>query len=169
MRKEKLMSETLKEVVEQEDESQIVAHDDHDDYYDSRSIIPADNVDADGVPWATVGENIRNGKKNYGINFLASLFSDIFGVEMQIVDVEINMTQDIISTNIPTIETTKTGIIPPQPFAILGVKYPNDSTVNDQSIINYYYGLQGYPAFINVKSSGHLYDKTLTLTLLMKK
>nr|DAE52326.1 MAG TPA: hypothetical protein [Caudoviricetes sp.] len=57
------MSEKLKEVVELEDESQIVAQDAHDDYYDSRSIIPADNVDADGVPWATVGENIRNGAK----------------------------------------------------------------------------------------------------------
>lgn len=47
-----------KEVVA-EQESQIVAHDAHD----SRSIIPADNVDADGIPWATVGENIRKGSK----------------------------------------------------------------------------------------------------------
>lgn len=81
------MSEKLKEVVEQEDESQIVAQDAHDDYYDSRSIIPADNVDADGVPWVTVGENIRQGKNlTIDRNLLTELFSALIGSEVKIIE-----------------------------------------------------------------------------------
>lgn len=163
------MSETLKEVVEQEDESQIVAQEAHDDYYDSRSIIPADNVDADGVPWATVGENIRKGSKNYASDFLASLFSGFFGFEMQIVNVEINLRNDILTTNIPSIKTTSSAIFPPQPFCILGISYPVDSSTTSQYPINYYYGLKQHPAYLAVKSPGKTYDATLTLTLLMRK
>lgn len=79
------MSETLKEVVEQEDESQIVAQEAHDDYYDSRSMIPADNVDATGVPWATVGENIRFGANAIiDLNKVNDIFSLIIGYDVEI-------------------------------------------------------------------------------------
>ena len=33
---------------------------------DERQMIPADNVDAEGTAWATVGENIRKGKNGSG-------------------------------------------------------------------------------------------------------
>lgn len=95
------MSETLKEVVEQEDESQIVAQDAHNDYYDSRSIIPADNVDADGVPWATVGENIRNGAKaSPSKEKVLEALSALLGVEVKYEVVTCTIKADtIVSTD----------------------------------------------------------------------
>lgn len=73
-----------KEVVA-EPESQIDAQNAHD-YYDSRSIIPADNVDEDGTAWATVGENIRKGSKvaptkENALNMLSALLGIDISVE----------------------------------------------------------------------------------------
>lgn len=96
------MCETLKEVVEQEDESQIVAQDAHDDYYDSRSIIPADNVDANGVPWTTVGENIRKGaKESPSKEKVLEALSSLFGVKISYEEVNCTLTpnQAIIVDN----------------------------------------------------------------------
>lgn len=78
--------EILTQQLADEVEKQIVAQDSHDDYYDNRQIIPADNVDADGVPWATVGENIRrgvNGKidKAKALEMISALIGTTVSVE----------------------------------------------------------------------------------------
>lgn len=73
--------EILTKQLADEVEKQIVAQDAHDDYYDNRQMIPADNVDADGVPWVTVGENIRKGAKYVDIdNLILKMLSALTGV-----------------------------------------------------------------------------------------
>lgn len=55
---------------------------------DERQMIPADNVDADGTPWATIGENIRKGAKGvptkeYALNIMSALL----GVDLSLEEV----------------------------------------------------------------------------------
>lgn len=57
-----------------------------DNRYDDRQMIPADNVDEDGTPWATVGENIRKGSKiaptkENALNMLSALLGVDISVE----------------------------------------------------------------------------------------
>lgn len=131
-------------------------------------MIPADNVDAEGTTWATVVENIRNGEKNYSSNLLTKILSDIFGVEMQIVNVEVDMSGVNITTNVPSIKGTVSAIIPPHPFAIIGISYPQSS--EDIPFTIYYKdAYKNYPAYIYLREPGNFLKNKLTLTLLMKK
>lgn len=55
---------------------------------DERQMIPADNVDADGTPWATVGENIRKGSKEAPTKEDAlNMLSALLGVDLSLEEV----------------------------------------------------------------------------------
>ena len=52
---------------------------------DERQMIPADNVDANGTPWATVGENIRKGSKGAPTKDDAlNMLSALLGVDLSL-------------------------------------------------------------------------------------
>lgn len=79
-----------------------------------RQMIPADNVDAEGTAWATVGENIRKGKNGSGGSgggggdatltkeTIANFYNALTGGDWRVAD----MTITLISNNndIPTVE-----------------------------------------------------------------
>lgn len=79
-----------------------------------RQMIPADNVDAEGTAWATVGENIRKGKNGSGSSgggggdatltkeTIANFYNSLTGGDWRVAD----MTITLISNNndLPTVE-----------------------------------------------------------------
>ena len=161
------MCETLKEVVEQEDESQIVAQDAHDDYYDSRSIIPADNVDADGVPWATVGENIRKGAKNVGIELAEKMYSAILGLDVEIVDVTLNLSATNIKTSDARVVGGKNVVFIDNPFVLITAYSNNITDISPSNI----YLVIGNPrkVYIQIRQGTSLTNTPLHLILALKK
>lgn len=66
--------------------------------YDGRLMIPADNVDADGKSWPTVGENIRFGEKITSNMTMLKNISNLLGV-----DVIYETTNVIIAPNTPIV------------------------------------------------------------------
>ena len=82
---------------------------------DERQMIPADNVDAEGTAWATVGENIRKGKNGSGVSggggggdatltkeTIANCYNSLTGGDWRVADMTI--TFDTRDTNPVTIE-----------------------------------------------------------------
>ena len=60
-----------------------------------RQMIPADNVDADGTAWATVGENIRKGsRKATTKEDVLDAISALLGVEVTIEEVTATISND---------------------------------------------------------------------------
>lgn len=63
---------------------------------DDRQMIPADNVDAEGTAWATVGENIRKGKNGSGgeatltKETIANFYSALTGGDWRVADMTIS-------------------------------------------------------------------------------
>ena len=65
---------------------------------DERQMIPADNVDAEGTAWATVGENIRKGKNGSGgggdttitKETIANFFNTLTGGDWRVADMTIS-------------------------------------------------------------------------------
>ncbi len=162
------MSETLKEVVEQEDESQIVAQEAHDDYYDSRSIIPADNVDADGVPWATVGENIRNGAKDVGIKMLEKMYSAVLGFDVELVDVEVFLNDSKLKTSDSRVRPGDNAVFIENPFILLSV-YSKTKFDNRPASVTYNYGAPR-SVYLQIRQGTDINTSVpLHLILLLKK
>lgn len=78
-----------------------------------RQMIPADNVDAEGTAWATVGENIRKGKNGSGGSgggvdatitkeTIANFYNSLVGGDWRVADMTI--TRDNNGNDIPTVE-----------------------------------------------------------------
>lgn len=95
-----------------ETDNDMTLKDAHDDYYDSRSIIPADNVDADGVPWATVGENIRKGAKvSSSKEKILEALSTLIGMTLSYEEVNCTLApNEYIIVDNPIFSTTKYAI-----------------------------------------------------------
>lgn len=161
------MGEKLKEVVELEDESQIVAQDAHDDYYDSRSIIPADNVDADGVPWATVGENIRKGAKNVNIELAEKMYSAILGFDVEIVNVTLDLSKEQITTSDPRVTGSNNAVFIDNPFVLITAYSDKASSTSPGNI----YLVYGAPrkVYIQVRQVFSSNNNKLNLILALKK
>lgn len=88
--------------------------------YDGRQMIPADNVDADGKAWPTVGENIRQGTKDVGIEMAEKMYSAILGKKMHIVPVICDMSEDIIKTNSIQVNGGDVFVQPVADFFLIG-------------------------------------------------
>lgn len=79
-----------------------------------RQMIPADNVDAEGTAWATVGENIRKGKNGSGGSgggggdatltkeTIANFYNSLTGGDWRVADITIML--QTTSTDQPTVE-----------------------------------------------------------------
>lgn len=81
-----------------------------------RQMIPADNVDAEGTAWATVGENIRKGKNGSGGSggsggggdatitkeTISNFYNALTGGDWRIADMTI--TRNDVDNNIPSVE-----------------------------------------------------------------
>ena len=79
-----------------------------------RQMIPADNVDAEGTAWATVGENIRKGKNGSGGSgggggdatltkeTIANFYNSLTGGDWRVADMTI--TRDSAGNDLPTVE-----------------------------------------------------------------
>lgn len=79
-----------------------------------RQMIPADNVDAEGTAWATVGENIRKGKNGSGGSgggggdatltkeTIANFYNSLTGGDWRVADMTI--TRNSTGNDIPTVE-----------------------------------------------------------------
>ena len=161
------MSEKLKEDVEQEDESQIVAQDAHDDYYDSRSIIPSDNVDYDGVPWATVGENIRKGAKNVNIELVEKIYSAILGIDVEIVNVTLDLSKARITTSDPRVTGGNNAVFIDNKFVLI-TAYSDKASSTSPANIYLVYGSQRN-VYIQVRQGFSYNNDKLNLILALKK
>jgi hypothetical protein len=161
------MSETLKEVVEQEDERQIVAQEAHDDYYDSHSIIPADNVDADGVPWATVGENIRNGAKNVNIELAEKMYSAILGYDAEIAEVTLDLSVSPIITSDPRVTGGVNAVFIDNPFVLI-TAYSDKASESSPGNIYLVYG-SSRKVYIQIRQGFSSNNDKLKLILALKK
>ena len=62
--------------------------------YDERQMIPADNVDAVGVAWATVGENIRKGANGVSTDttFVEKLIESLTGISVKVTTIHYDRT-----------------------------------------------------------------------------
>ena len=81
---------------------------------DIRQMIPADNVDAEGTAWATVGENIRKGKNGSGSSgggggdttltkeTIANFYNSLTGGDWRVADMEIAFNTSV--SNPPTVD-----------------------------------------------------------------
>lgn len=80
-----------------------------------RQMIPADNVDAEGTAWATVGENIRKGKNGSGGSggggggdatitkeTIANFYNSLTGGDWRVADMTI--TRDFSTNDLPSVE-----------------------------------------------------------------
>ena len=77
-----------------------------------RQMIPADNVDAEGTAWATVGENIRKGKNGSGGSgggdatltkeTIANFYNSLTGGDWRVADMTI--TRNSTGNDLPTVE-----------------------------------------------------------------
>ena len=79
-----------------------------------RQMIPADNVDAEGTAWATVGENIRKGKNGSGGSSggggdatltketIANFYNSLTGGDWRVADMTIS--RNDADNNLPTVE-----------------------------------------------------------------
>lgn len=143
--------EVLTQQLADEVESRIVTQDAHDDYYDSRQMIPADNVDADGVPWATVGENIRKGHNGVISKQIAiEMLSALLGTQIEIETVNVVVTK---STPL-TIDNTKFKVTNASIYSveksIIGFFCKSDVT---NGFSNIYFALQPTGNYIQVRQN----------------
>lgn len=129
---EEILTQQLADAVE----SQIAVQDAHDDYYDSRSIIPADNVDADGVPWATVGENIRKGAKSISTETLEKLFSALLGKPARIEYLTCTITPNETLTVDNKIFTGRTIVISANNYDIAAFFVINSNITNGDTLLS---------------------------------
>lgn len=108
---------------------------------DERQMIPPDNVDSNGTPWATVGENIRYGAKEYrdGKEMLASFASAVLGTDSEVITLECDLSGETISF-LPShhnITAGTNGLIFKAPFMVLSVNLNKPSTIEQTITLNY--------------------------------
>lgn len=71
-----------------------------DNLYDDRQMIPADNVDANGTPWATVGENIRHGSNGTpNKDEVLEMLSTLLGIKLSYEEVTCTLTSSTIAVD----------------------------------------------------------------------
>ena len=136
-----------------------------------RQMIPADNVDAEGTAWATVGENIRHGAKDTGIGkeFLNAFVSAVLGTDSEVITVECDLSGDMITYS-PTHHNIEGGtnyLIFKSNFMILSVNLNNTAPVNiDQGIKLYYRNFNDTShMFLRLRESGCKENIKIKVTL----
>lgn len=141
--------------------------DTHDDYYDSRSIIPTDNVDADGVPWATVGENIRKGSKEVSHSFVEKIYSTLLGVDVEILTIHCKIVNNkfVIDTN--KVYAVDLGLTFKDRWALISIN-SNTLGVADQSItIALHHAVNG--TYLKLRSGPTINVPPLTIVVAIEK
>lgn len=140
-----------------------------------RQMIPADNVDAEGTAWATVGENIRHGVKDIriGKKFLDAFASAVLGTDSEVITVECDLSGDKITYS-PihhNIEGGTNYLIFKANFMILSVNLSNTALVNiDQGIKLYYRNFNdGIHMFLRLRESGYKENIKIKVTLCIAK
>ena len=138
---------------------------------DDRQMIPADNVDADGTAWATVGENIRHGSKDvvYRKELIDAFVSAVLGTDSEVITVECDLSGDMITYS-PAHHNIEGGynyLIFKSDFMVLSVNVSKQGqTINDQGIrLNYRNFDSGARMYLRLRESGTKEDIKIKVTL----
>ena len=108
-----------------------------------RQMIPADNVDAEGTAWATVGENIRHGAKDvvYRKELLDAFVSAVLGTDSEVITVECDLSGDMITYSPAhhNIEGGTNYLIFKSDFMILSVNLINTGLAKNEFALKLFY------------------------------
>lgn len=140
---------------------------------DDRQMIPADNVDAEGTTWATVGENIRYGVKENNVVFrkelLDAFVSAVLGTNAEVITIECDLSGDNITYS-PIHHNILGGtnyLIFKSDFMILSVNLNNTVKPQiDQAIKLYYRAFDDTShMFLRLRESGYKENAKIKVTL----
>lgn len=136
-----------------------------DNFYDDRHMIPADNVDANGTTWVTVGENIRHGSNGTPNKEEAlEMLSTLLGVKLSYEEVTCTLTPNkAVSTDNHNFIGTTDGITSVK--QIVSYFVLNNNTTGGSTSMTYY-NLKG-KLYILLQASSNPLTGTIKLGVLL--
>lgn len=135
--------------------------------YDGRQMIPADNVDADGKAWPTVGENIRKGTKDINEKLAEKMYAEILGFDVEIVDVTLDLSKTNITTTDPRVIGGNNAVFIDNPFVLITAYSERIGDLSPSNIFLVF----GIPrkVYIQIRQQSTLSNIPLHLILVLKK